>query len=202
MIAASHEFPVFAQITITDLGTLGGRGSLATTINDRGQVVGNSSTASDEINTHAFIWENGVMTNLGTLGGNSSYIWGYPYHHNINHTGQVVGWSKTSSNAWHAFIWQSGTMIDLGTLGGNDSYAAAISDSGQVVGWSVTASGSGHALYLGERYDDCTWFRKRDSTRGMAGGDGQGWSRLHCHCGRNGQGRQSNHYNYLCACAS
>ena len=50
-----------------ELGTLGGQSSLASAINEHRQIVGSSETAAGE--THAFLWENGHMTDLGTLGG-------------------------------------------------------------------------------------------------------------------------------------
>ncbi len=46
--------PASAQITITDLGTLRGIISRALAINDSGQVVGHSRTASGQ--THAALW--------------------------------------------------------------------------------------------------------------------------------------------------
>jgi len=60
--------------SITDLGTLGGNNSFPLGINDRGQVVGWSETADIDPNSgfptfHAFLWNRGVMHDLGTLGG-------------------------------------------------------------------------------------------------------------------------------------
>jgi probable HAF family extracellular repeat protein len=129
-------------IGMTDLGSLGVyySFSLAYGINDSGQVVGASDTASW---SHAFITgPNGVgMTDLGTLGGKFSYAY------DINNSGQVVGASETAS--WnHAFITgPNGTgMTDLGTLGGLYSSASDINDSGEVVGAAATAAGENHSF--------------------------------------------------------
>lgn len=48
---------------VTDLGTLGGCFSRADTIDPSGQVFGVSETVQGEL--HAFVWKNGVMTDLG-----------------------------------------------------------------------------------------------------------------------------------------
>jgi probable HAF family extracellular repeat protein len=117
--------------SVLDLGTLpGGTNSYATGINNNGQVVGWSTTASGY--THAFLYSGGAMTDLGTLpGGSSSEAYG------INNNGQVVGWSYTSSGATHAFVYSGGAMTNLGTLAGCSSSAAyGINDNGQVVGSS------------------------------------------------------------------
>ena len=86
------------QYSITDLGTLGGNYSYATAINSRGQVVGSSNTASGE--EHAFLWENGKMTDLGTLPGG-----GLSLAQDINNRGQVVGSSCTDLPECHAVLW-------------------------------------------------------------------------------------------------
>jgi probable HAF family extracellular repeat protein len=105
--------------TAIDLGTLGGNPGRAWAINEAGQVVGVSGTASGW--THAFLWD-GTMTDLGTMGGHQSDA------RAINQAGQVVGSSKTASSVLHAFLWD-GTMIDLGTLGGLLSRAYAINEA-------------------------------------------------------------------------
>ncbi len=60
--------PVWADYTITDLGNFGGTSSSGTGINNNGQVVGYGYTAGNAA-YQAFLYSNGVMTNLGTLGG-------------------------------------------------------------------------------------------------------------------------------------
>ena len=128
-----------------DLGTLGGDTSVATGINDSGQVAGYSYTANDATE-HAFLYSNGTMQDLGTLGGSGSIAYG------INTSGQVVGQSALAGNTMaHAFLYTAGAgMQDLGTLGGSVSHAEGINASGQVVGTSDTAAGYGDAfLYSG-----------------------------------------------------
>ncbi len=107
--------------------------SVPSGINSSGQVVGASYAASGGI-SHAFLYSNGIVTNLGTLGGARSWAAG------INDNGQVVGSAYTTLqngvSDQHAFIYSNGTMTDLGTLGGTGSAACAINNLGQVVGIS------------------------------------------------------------------
>jgi probable HAF family extracellular repeat protein len=95
------------------------------------EVVGDAlSLVADRLtNPRAFIWQNGKMTALGTLGGKSSAAVA------INDRGQVAGWSETKTGVGHAFLWQLGKMRDLGTLSGKKwSSAVAINARGQVIG--------------------------------------------------------------------
>lgn len=111
----------------------------ATDINDAGQVVGAASFGDPSAPvSHAVLWQNGAIQDLGHLAGGDR-SWAYA----INNAGQVVG----SSN--HAFLWQNGSMQDLGTLGGSISDAYDINDTGQVVGQSLTAA-QGYRAFLWE----------------------------------------------------
>jgi probable HAF family extracellular repeat protein len=87
--------------------------------------------------SHAFLWRQGQMIDLGTLGG----VWSEGLL--IDAHGRVAGNSETASGDTHAFFWEQGQMIDLGTLGGFhiSSLANAMNDHGQVVGSSWTAGG-------------------------------------------------------------
>jgi probable HAF family extracellular repeat protein len=124
-----------------DLGTLGGKESFASAINERGQVVGSSEVPGGSAGQrHAFLWQEGSLRDLGTLGGRESTAWG------LNERGQIVGRAQTSGGAWHAYLWQDGRMRDLGTLGGKESAATEVNERGQVIGDSTTARGATHAF--------------------------------------------------------
>jgi probable HAF family extracellular repeat protein len=96
-------------------------------INGQGQVIGNSPTAAGQ--EHAYLWANGVMTDLGTLGGDVTTV------KDINDRGQIVGYSQAPDGRYHAFLWENGVMADLNlSPAPYYSEAAAINENGQVAG--------------------------------------------------------------------
>lgn len=163
--------------SVTDLGTLGGNNSFPWGINDRGQVVGWSETPDIDPNTgfptfRAFLWNKGVMHDLGTLGGQNSQA----RLGGINSEGQVVGEAETSivdpNNppffAWHAFLWEKGTMHDLGTLGGTYSYAIGIDSESRVVGAAQTDEPH---PFFGQQYHPFLWKKGVMRDLGTLGGN-------------------------------
>ena len=145
-----------------DLGTLGGPNSAVAWPNHsvRGEVVGIAETAdADPLQenwscsaffptvTHniclGFVWQDGVMTQLPTLGGYNGYAAG------VNNRGQVVGWAENTVHdstcippqvlQFEAVIWgpKLGQLTPLPPYPGDvDTAATAINDQGQVVGIS------------------------------------------------------------------
>ncbi len=88
-----------------------GTGAVAYSINNQGQIVGTVGSA-DGTTQYGALWQNGVLTNLGTLPGDAAAI-----ATGINNRGQVVGSTWDSSFNWsHGFIYQNGVMTDLNTL--------------------------------------------------------------------------------------
>ena len=73
-------------------------------------MTGYSNLAGDTT-YHAFIWQAGVMADLGTLPGDVSSS-----SSDINDLGQVIGASMAASGNARAFLWQHDTMIDLNEL--------------------------------------------------------------------------------------
>jgi len=111
----------------------------AADINDTGQIIGTGRDLELE-EPISYLFEDGIMTELGTLGGYAAF----PYA--MNNAGLIVGQSWTSGGQNHAFIWENGTMTDLGTFGGRDSRALDINELGQIVGGSEMTGGRERAV--------------------------------------------------------
>ena len=137
LLLALTASPCFSQTyAVTDLGTVPGMDwSVARAINSAHQITGASGKSNANLDD-VFLYSNGTMTNLGTLGGSSGVGNG------INAFGQVAGYSQNANGTYRAFVSNGGRLTDIGDLGGGSAVAYAINDLGQVVGSSVT---SGHA---------------------------------------------------------
>lgn len=155
---------------ITDLGTLGGLNSgvgYPARTDERGLITGDAQTSTiDPLGENwgllftctasggscegyqnlvlGFLWQDGAMTALPTLGGNNAVALG-----GVNNRGQMVGYAENSTRDpncaspqvldWEAVIWgpKKGEIHELAPFPGDSVGAAAgINDKGQVVGGS------------------------------------------------------------------
>ena len=147
VLAASTEVRAASYYQLTDLGTLEGdfcsgnfgKSSFARALNEDGQVVGSSCTFVgffQRVN-HAFSWNGGVMTDLGTLGLGPDGTFDHSFANGNNDSGQIVGHGYLFSEADpRAFLWSPpGPMASLDTvLGPGFSSALDINNLGQIVG--------------------------------------------------------------------
>lgn len=143
---------------LKDLGTLGGDNASALWLNDAGQVIGFADLPPNPpgctglaCQHHAFLWEHGVMTDLGSIASDpcSRAL-------SINSKGEIVGASATVCGGLltHALLFENGgPAIDLNTLvppGSPLSLVEAIyiNDRGEIAGNGVLANGDVHAFLL------------------------------------------------------
>ena len=179
-----------------DLGALGGKFSMARSVNNRGQIVGGAALANGE--TRAFLWENGKMRDLGVLGTGN-----YSLAQFIGPDGRVVGISNvTPDGPNHAFLWENGKMRDLGLFpeGGTLSHARAINAQGQVVGWADTGEAETHSFLwengkirdLGTLGDEPSAAWSVNNRGQVVGTSSTGRKRMHAYLWENGQMRDLN----------
>jgi uncharacterized membrane protein len=119
---------------MTDLGAPGADWSQAVAINNRGQVVLQSGS-------HAYLWEAGSTTDLGTMGG------AIVYPLDINDRGQIlVAVSDGFPSPLHGVIWDGGSLIPLPAPSDHTAYAVRLNNRGQASGFDLAASDVSHAV--------------------------------------------------------
>lgn len=147
---------LFSQGKITPMGSLGGSWGSAIAINDNGTAIGNAYIAGDWYQ-HAFKYENGVMQDLGTFGGNESFAY------DINAAGDIIGRAERADGSWASFIYSNGVMQEL-AIGG-----WAINDAGHILGNKYNAAESrfepavhinGTAVSLQDAIGTKSWYVK------------------------------------------
>ena len=208
---SEHAYLWFKGVR-TDIGTLGIgiANSWAYVVNERGQAVGLSETwGRDPYNEDfcgfkalglpswgsrcvPFVWQNGVMTPLPTLGNNGEASW-------INAQGEVAGWSENATVdpdcpapqkfQFKPVIWQNGKIQELPTSGGDpNGVAIGMNDSGQVAGGSGTCST--YSLQLLQQLQSLhavLWQNGKATDLGNLGGTGRGFGNIALAINQQGQ---------------
>jgi probable HAF family extracellular repeat protein len=155
VLACLSDAVAQTRYKVTDLGREEGQNAAcAMSVNDEGwtEIMAWNGVPSQNINFiaatlasgHVLIGADGFKFDLGTLGGQNSWMnWGQ-----INDFGQIVGYSETAvpdpngedictfgtHKTCRPFLWQFFHMSALPTLGGNNGEASAINNRGQIVG--------------------------------------------------------------------
>lgn len=132
----THAFVNLGQV-LQDLGTLGGDGSAALGVNEKGDVVGTAETPGGH--RHAFLARAGGTTllDLSTRGGD------YDEARDIDSAGNILVNSNTETTRGSAWVvLRGGEAFKLAATDRNGAplltiHAAAISDGGRIVGWGV-----------------------------------------------------------------
>jgi probable HAF family extracellular repeat protein len=127
---------------VKDLGTLGGSFAAAGGISNTGWIEGYSLMPGDN-EYHEFLYHDGVMKDLGTLGGPDSFS-----EYRPNNRGDAGGQSETSAFDPNGedfcefgtgliclpFFWHNKKMTPQPTLGGNNGAGYGINDLGELAG--------------------------------------------------------------------
>jgi probable HAF family extracellular repeat protein len=146
------------RYSVVDLGAAAANGETIwpRRINSSGEVV----VASD---THGYVWRNGVLTDIGNLGGTRSSAYG------INDKGQVVGLSyPVQYNRAQLIRWENGTLSNLGNRG-YWAVGMSINEAGQIVGYDQPD-------YMGNNDHAFLWQNKTWKDLGTLGTSAQAWA--------------------------
>src|SRR5260370_27608363 len=122
----------YADKSMTEIGSFGGKLNAACAINSAGQVTGYSQDENGHLLAFVFS-RNAPIASLGTLdGGSTSEAFG------INNRGEVVGDAQSGNQNHRPVLFSNNSVQDLGLGGSNEPDAVetayAINDAGQVVG--------------------------------------------------------------------
>lgn len=124
----------------------------ATAVNNQGTIAGSVYQYDNStqplptlISSHAAIWENGALSDLGTLSPTASWSSAAA----INDSDVIAGDASTGTGAVHAIIGSTAGLKDINVNGAAYSAASGINDFGQAVGtYSLSATNLVNRAFL------------------------------------------------------
>ena len=140
---------LYSKGALTELGS----SMIPVAINNSGQITGTREVSSSHV---AFLYSNGKLSPLGTLGSysepHSSSPVSYSFAHAINARGQVIGRSSSADQGESPFLFGDGmTSLHIGA----SAIAHGINDAGSITGEFFAVPGTFHAfLYRGGTVTD------------------------------------------------
>ena len=122
-------------VDVLPIGLYNGQYTVLVDVNDNGLAVGWGYADTPEgPRERAISWQNGVFTDLGTLGGNFSRA------HQVNSAGVIVGEAQDASGRYLPVVWQNGVIRALPPLGADNAFAGggaqSINEGGDIVGFA------------------------------------------------------------------
>jgi probable HAF family extracellular repeat protein len=148
----------------TKLDVPGARNTIATGINDAGQIVGQYDLGTPGVRP-GYLYANGVFTPLNV---------GYVDTAAINNAGQIAGTFEDATGQ-HGFLLTGSDLTIIDVPGASNTYVGGINDSGEVVGyWNVNGVPGSHGFVAVSVPEPASWISLCTGAAIIAG---YGWQR-------------------------
>jgi hypothetical protein len=147
--ATYHGFVRDRRGRFTDVDIPGAKATVASRINDHGQIVGryyeSAPFRGPDSRARGFLLDHGGLTRIDFPGAVSTQAMG------INNRRHVVGEYLDRAGVFHGFLWKRGRFTTLDFPGTATTSLVDVNDRGQIVGIKFDADGPVHGFLLRDR---------------------------------------------------